>query len=79
MLCFADQNRKRVRSCGALTSWPPYVSAGPKAVARRILSGCAQALAPAAMSRNFASLQTDEELQSAGACNPGMSVVCPAF
>lgn len=42
------------------------VGTGPKAVARRILSGCIQTLCAANISRNFVSLQTDQELQAAG-------------
>ena len=32
----------------------------------RALRGCVQALAPAAVSKSFASIQTDQELQKAG-------------
>jgi hypothetical protein len=43
-----------------------HLWSGPKAIARRALRGCVQALAPAAVSRSFASIQTDQELQKAG-------------
>ncbi|KAL4859889.1 Histone-lysine N-methyltransferase [Chlorella vulgaris] len=42
-----------------------HLWSGPKAVARRILSGCIQTLCAANISRNFVSLQTDQELQAA--------------
>ena len=43
-----------------------HLWAGPRAIARRVLRGCVQALAPAAVSKSFASVQTDQELHKAG-------------
>ena len=56
----------RVLICNEVCPTCAVIRAGPRAVARRVLSGCIQMLAPAVAGRAFASLQTDEELQAAG-------------
>lgn len=51
---------------------------GPRSVARRILRGCVQALAPAAVAREFGAALEDDELQAAvqehaGALSEGLA------